>query len=580
MVRLKKRRRWLALALPFLVALGIVSWNPGARAAEPPVITKGTYHFAITAWSNNIAGTKSYLSYSDYDYTVPYPVYAFKRTDGDFFHVYFYMYDEQRKILNLNVSKDVVINRAIYKVYQPHDKTSLIWEANYSTDYTSGRGLITGVTNIYSDADLTISCPLFESETALKNYIATGDTSGMISEGEKQDVRDTAVDSVLGLYGFKCDSSSSFSFSWDGLASFVGAKPLVEEVDPEDFVDIFFGIASLDTGEHLDEKSLFDFGPYSQPMVSDKKAGYSSLRGAAGEGKYIEYVRFTPYHYSVDPLGKSRLLKCVDSMAYFDRDGNFVSYDGAAGYVPVIAPPEVFEEDFFVEEFHTGIDFVDLLLNAGVRFVNAILKSIYNIREILFGSNKRTGLFQLVELIAYYMNPLHLAKFLNESFWKGFHVIFNDAFWNGFRTVFNDFFWKGFEVVMIPDADVIGDRLKELMEEFQWAELVFGFADKLFNLFTSSAGAAPPSIRVDLSNTEGAFSYGSAVVTIDFAWYARYKPYVDTIVASMIWVGFLWRIYKRLPEIIHGGAMVTDMVTDMTASKIDGPGKDVTGKGE
>lgn len=559
MVWLKKKRRLLALALPFLVILGIVLWNSGARAAEPPVITKGFYHFSITAWTSNSPDASTYLQYYEGDYTTPYPVYAFKQVGEGFFNVILRMYDETGKPSSFSESNGLVINHAIFKTFSNHDKSKLNKEFDYSNDYL--RGVFTYVIRIYSDADFYVSCPLFESDEALNNYMATGDTSGMISEGEKQDVRDTAVDSVLGLYGFQCDSA--LSFSWDGLASFVGGKPLVEEVDPEDFVDVFFGIASLDTGEHLEEKSLFDLGPYSQPMVSDNR--FVMFRNnAVGEGKYVEYVRFTPYHYAVDPLGKSRLLKCVDSMAYFDRDGNFVSYDGAVGYLPVVPPPEVFEEDYFVGEFHTGIDFVDLLLNAGVKFVNAILKSTYSIREILFGSNNRTGLFQLLERIVYYSNPLHLVKRMNDTFWKGFEIVFGDLF----------------EKLMVPDVDVIGKRFNELMEEFQWAELIFGFADKLFNLFSASAGAAPPSIRVDLSNTEGSFSYGRSVVTIDFAWYARYKPYVDTIVASMIWVGFLWRLYKRLPEIIHGGAMITDMVTDMTASGIDGPGKDVTGKGK
>lgn len=559
MVWIKRRGKLLALALLFLASLGILSWNLEARAAEPPVITKGFYHYSVTAWTSNSPNAPGDLMYYDGDYTTPYPVYAYKIKYDGHFDINVRMYDENGKVSQISESNGLVINHAKFKSFYNHDTSKLAKEFDYSNDYL--RGVFLFVTQIYSDADLTISCPLFDSEDALKNYIATGDTSGMISEGEKQDVRDTAVDSVLGFYGFKCDSA--LSFSWDGLASFVGGKPLVEEIDPEDFVDVFFGIASLDTGEHLEEKSLFDLGPYSQPMVSDKH--FVMFRNnTVGEGKYVEYVRFTPYHYAVDLLGKSRLLKCVDSMAYFDRDGNFVSYDGAVGYLPVVAPPEIFEEDFFLGEFNTGIDFVDLLLNAGVKFVNAILKSIYNIREILFGSNNRTGLFQLLERIAYYMNPLHLAKFLNETFWKGFEIVFGNLF----------------EKLLVPDADVIGDRLNELMEEFQWAELVFGFSDKLFNLFSSSAGAAPPSIKVDLSNTEGSFSYGRSVVTIDFAWYARYKPYVDTIVASMIWVGFLWRLYKRLPEIIHGGAMITDMVTDMTASGIDGPGKDVTGKGE
>lgn len=543
MVWLNKRSWLLVLALPFVILLGVMSCGMGVFAADPPVITEGTYHFSFTAWEANSPDTKMYLRFYDYDYTTPYQVYAYKSYNGNMFAVYFCMFNEKREFMNIVGSDGVVINRALYKVFQPHNKDSLISESYYTFDYTPGRGILNGVSSIFSDSDFSVSCPLFESFASLKNYIATGDTSGMISEGERQDVRDTAIDSVLGFYGFQHDTTSGggFSFSWDGLASFVGAVPQMVEVDPEDFVDVYFGLASLETGEHVTEKSLCDLGPYSQPMVSYMGAHYNSvLRDAVGDGNYVEYVRFTPYHYGADLLNPDfkRLFKCRDSVAYFDSYGNFVSYDGAAGYLPPSDPPEVADDDYFLEDFDTGIDFVDFILNGFVRFVNAILKAIYNIRDLIFGRGSKTGFYQLVQSLVYYMNPINLFKELNRRMWDGFGIVM--------------------ETLFVPDMDKISARIEELAKNFGWAQLVFGFIEKLFNLIMSSAGAAPPSITVDFSNYEGYFAYGRAAVVIDFAWYARYKPYVDTIISCFVWVGFLWHLFQRLPEIIRGGGMVVD----------------------
>ena len=151
-----------------------------AAEATPPVIERGSYHFSLTAWEANSPTTSAYLRYYDIDYTTPYPVYAYKRQDGaDKFLLGFYMVDENgKKITMTQLDNGVVINRFIREDYKPHDRESLIARNDYSTDYTRGR--IGMVSPIYSDADFSISCPLFETEDALKNYIATGDTSGRI----------------------------------------------------------------------------------------------------------------------------------------------------------------------------------------------------------------------------------------------------------------------------------------------------------------------------------------------------------------------------------------------------------------
>lgn len=44
------------------------------------------------------------------------------------------------------------------------------------------------------------------------------------------------------------------------------------------------------------------------------------------------------------------------------------------------------------------------------------------------------------------------------------------------------------------------------------------------------------------------------------SWYSRYKPIGDGIFLSFAYIFFIWNLYKRLPDIINGAGMVTEIV--------------------
>ena len=62
--------------------------------------------------------------------------------------------------------------------------------------------------------------------------------------------------------------------------------------------------------------------------------------------------------------------------------------------------------------------------------------------------------------------------------------------------------------------------------------------------------------------------FGGAVTLLDLSWYAPYKEMGDNIICIFAYLGFLWNIFIRLPDIIQGagassysGNMVSDIVT-------------------
>lgn len=77
----------------------------------------------------------------------------------------------------------------------------------------------------------------------------------------------------------------------------------------------------------------------------------------------------------------------------------------------------------------------------------------------------------------------------------------------------------------------------------------------VLNFLKNASGKTPPSITVNLSKS-GKYYLGESV-TIDFSWYAPYKPSVDVLLAGIIWATFLWNLFKRLPDILSGAGMIT-----------------------
>lgn len=129
-------------------------------------------------------------------------------------------------------------------------------------------------------------------------------------------------------------------------------------------------------------------------------------------------------------------------------------------------------------------------------------------------------------------------------------------------------------ILSIPSliAELIGELLKSLFipREAVVTEYVdalrarFAFADGIITAFTDVKNSlANPDDSLKLYIDFNAFqskkyNFGGLVCCLDFAFYKPYKPYGDAIVGAFLWLFCLWRIFKRLPEIISGSGISTD----------------------
>lgn len=60
--------------------------------------------------------------------------------------------------------------------------------------------------------------------------------------------------------------------------------------------------------------------------------------------------------------------------------------------------------------------------------------------------------------------------------------------------------------------------------------------------------------------------YSGVVTVIDFSWYDNYREFGDTVICMFCYLGFIWNIFKRLPDIIQGAGASSysiDMLNDI-----------------
>lgn len=120
-----------------------------------------------------------------------------------------------------------------------------------------------------------------------------------------------------------------------------------------------------------------------------------------------------------------------------------------------------------------------------------------------------------------------------------------------------------FEKFFIPDEEATQAKLDALRARFAFIDSITGYGEHLIGFLQSAAGTKAPVFTVDLSDYTGNYNWGGTVITIDFSWYAKYKPLVDNILAGIIWINWLWHMYKRIPELIHGQGMTTARTVDI-----------------
>lgn len=59
--------------------------------------------------------------------------------------------------------------------------------------------------------------------------------------------------------------------------------------------------------------------------------------------------------------------------------------------------------------------------------------------------------------------------------------------------------------------------------------------------------------------------FSGQVKVLDLSWYEPYREYGDSVICIFAYLGFLWRIFIRLPDIISGAGASTDVVDKYSA---------------
>ncbi len=117
---------------------------------------------------------------------------------------------------------------------------------------------------------------------------------------------------------------------------------------------------------------------------------------------------------------------------------------------------------------------------------------------------------------------------------------------------------KGFQnspigLLLLPSEEFMSKFIANLREDFSGIFAIIDEVQKIINYMKTASGTKAPSFTINLG--QSASYYLGESVTIDFSWYDAYKPTVDLLFAAIIWAGFLWRMYCRIPEIINGVGM-------------------------
>lgn len=119
-------------------------------------------------------------------------------------------------------------------------------------------------------------------------------------------------------------------------------------------------------------------------------------------------------------------------------------------------------------------------------------------------------------------------------------------------------------------SDVVGGGFNNIYRNFGFTEDVKKNVNSMINVITNTKEA--PKFQININSKY----YKGTLTVVDLSWYEPYREYGDTVICIFVYLGFLWRIFIRLPDIIRGvgaSTYVPNMLGDIEAFKKTGFGR-------
>ena len=112
----------------------------------------------------------------------------------------------------------------------------------------------------------------------------------------------------------------------------------------------------------------------------------------------------------------------------------------------------------------------------------------------------------------------------------------------------DDFFLR---VALIPSDGFIQEYVTDIKEMFDGKfTFISQIRDFLGNLFDAVVDPDPNPPEFEINYSGGKWGQGKVQI-IDFSLFARYRPFILNFFRVLLWIPFLMKLYRRLPQLIY-----------------------------
>lgn len=110
--------------------------------------------------------------------------------------------------------------------------------------------------------------------------------------------------------------------------------------------------------------------------------------------------------------------------------------------------------------------------------------------------------------------------------------------------------------LFVPSEERITAITNSVKSKFEFVESIKIAINSLKDLLNGTAAA--PTVTVPVKSTK--YTSAGTVSVVDLSWYAPFKSYGDVVITGFVYLFFLWRLFRHVPDLILGKASIDDDV--------------------
>lgn len=119
----------------------------------------------------------------------------------------------------------------------------------------------------------------------------------------------------------------------------------------------------------------------------------------------------------------------------------------------------------------------------------------------------------------------------------------------------------GIASIFVPEEGYMDEQLAAIQEHFAWYEEIKKAGDIFKTAFDANSFSENPVVIITTnahSNWTGENYWNNdGLFVLDMNDFAPYRGTVQNIISIFLWLFLFWRLFARLPDIIHGAGMAT-----------------------